>query len=887
MTPKQDKGPEVTILIVEDSPTQALQLQHLLEEAEYQVLVAQNGQEALGILKSQQPAIIISDILMPEMDGFELCKNIKQNENFRNIPVVLLTSLSDPHDVIRGLECGASNFITKPYEEKNLLKRLQHILINQELRKGQIAELVTEVYFAGKKYHISADRMQIIDLLFSTYENAIQKNRDLTKINKELTDTQQELKELNEQLEKKVAERTQKLADLNKVILAIRNVNQLIVKEKKPDRLIKQACKKLAETRHYYGTWIVLLDNSGTVQAAAESGFGEEFGLLFNQLKQGEFVPCFQEALKQSDPIIVADPLLTCTNCPYPQKHSHQAGMAVRLEHEGKVYGVLSVSSPPDVAQNKEEQSLFQEVAGDLAFALHSIKLDEDRKRAEELFSILAANSPVGVYIVQEGKFVYANPQFQQYSGYREDELLGMEALNLVFPEDRETVKNNAIQMLKGKCLVSYEFRIINKNGEIQWALESVASIQRQGKQAAIGSYQDISERKKAEQQMFSLQEQLRQSQKMEAIGRLAGGIAHDFNNLLTVITIQSELLLRELRENDPMRTKIKDINDAAERAANLTRQLLAFSRRQILDIKVLNLNTIINDLEKMLHRIIGENIELKALLADDLGMVKVDPGQMEQVIVNLAVNAKDAMPQGGKLSIETSNVELDETYSQNHIQAVPGAYVQLLISDTGIGMSKEVREQIFDPFFTTKEKGKGTGLGLSTVYGIVKQSMGTIWVYSEIDKGTTFKIYFPRVFEPGEELKKKETGEAVPRGTETILVVEDDGIVRELATVILKMQGYTVLKAEAGGEALLFSEQYKDPIHLILTDMVMPRMSGAQLIERIKQVRKNFKVLYMTGYAENAITQHGLLKKGVNLIQKPFTLEKLARKVREVLDEK
>jgi len=1031
MTSKKDKvSHKPRILIVEDSPTQALQLQHLLEQAEYQVLVAQNGQEALAILKDHQPAIIISDILMPGMDGFELCKNIKHNENLRNIPVVLLTSLSDPHDVIRGLECGASNFITKPYEEKDLLNRLQYILINQELHKGQIGELVIEVYFAGKKYNITADRMQIIDLLFSTYENAVQKNRDLTKINKELADTQQKLKALNEQLEKKVTERTQKLRELNKVILAVRNVNQLIVKEKKRDKLIKEVCKELVESRYYQSAWIILFDDSGTVQAGAEAGLGEEFGPLFNQLKNGEVLPCFQDALKQSGPVIIADPLLTCIHCLYPQKHPHQIGMAVRLEHEGKVYGVLSVSAPPDVAQDKEEQSLFKEVAGDIAFAFYSIELDEqrkqtekvlrdreeelatiydnaplimllmdenwkirktnaftaqfvgttignmvnmrcgaalrcvhaldnpegcgfgpsckecalriailntietgrshiseeismsfsdgekerkanfllstkklvikeqplalvslqditERKQAEELFRSLAANSPVGVYIAQKGKFVYTNPQFQQLSGYREDELLGMEALSLLFPEDRETVRENAIQMLKRKRIVPYEFRTIHKNGEIKWALESVASIQHQGNRATIGSLQDFTERKQTAQQMQSLQAQLQQSQKIEAIGQLAGGVAHDFNNLLTVISIQTQLALLGLREGDPLKEKLKDIEQAADRAANLTRQLLAFSRRQILDIKVLNLNFIVSDLEKMLHRIIGENLELASILADDLGMVKVDPGQVEQVIVNLVVNAKDAMPQGGKLTIETTNVELDEGYAHTHMGVIPGAYVLLSVSDTGVGMSKEVKEQIFDPFFTTKEKGKGTGLGLSTVYGIVKQSGGDILVYSEVGHGTTFKIYFPRVFEPGEELAKKEAGGEFPRGEETILVVEDDGLVRKLAATILLNQGYTVLEAEEGEEALSVCEQYKKPIHLILTDVVMPHMSGAQFIERLKQVRKDFKVLYMTGYAENAITHHGLLEKGLNLIPKPFTLEKLARKVREVLDKK
>ncbi|HJX31014.1 MAG TPA: PAS domain S-box protein, partial [Thermodesulfobacteriota bacterium] len=402
----------------------------------------------------------------------------------------------------------------------------------------------------------------------------------------------------------------------------------------------------------------------------------------------------------------------------------------------------------------------------------------------------------------------------------------------------------------------------------------------------AIANAQLFAQHERSEAEKANLQAQLQQSQKMEAIGKLAGGVAHDFNNLLTVISIQSQLSLLGLREGDPLRENLQEIEKAADRAANLTRQLLAFGRRQILEMKVLNLNFIVSDLEKMLHRVIGEDIELKTILADDLGMVKVDPGQIEQVIVNLAVNAKDAMPHGGNLTLETANVELDEEYAGPHIAVIPSLYVMLAISDTGVGMSKEVREQIFDPFFTTKGKGKGTGLGLSTVYGIVKQSGGSIWVYSEVGHGTTFKIYLPQVFATADELTKEKTREEVPRGEETILVVEDDGMVRKMTIDILRKQGYTVLEAEAGGEALLIFEQYKDPIHLILTDVVMPHMSGPEFIERLRQVREDFKVLFMTGYAENEIIHQGVLEEGVNLIHKPFTFEKLARKVREVLEE-
>jgi PAS domain S-box-containing protein len=387
------------------------------------------------------------------------------------------------------------------------------------------------------------------------------------------------------------------------------------------------------------------------------------------------------------------------------------------------------------------------------------------------------------------------------------------------------------------------------------------------------------------EEALHQSEEQLRQSQKMEAIGQLAGGIAHDFNNLLTVIKGYSQLSLLDIQENVPLKENIEEIQKASERASNLTRQLLAFSRRQILDFKVVNLNTIIEDLDKMLHRILGEDIELKYILAEKIGKVRIDPGQIEQVIMNLAVNARDAMPSGGRLIIETSDEELDLAYAHTHVATTPGHYIRLTVSDTGFGMSPEVRDRVFEPFFSTKEKGKGTGLGLSTVYGIVKQSGGNIWVYSEPGKGTTFKIYFPRVDAPLEEWMIKGDVQGIPCGTETILVVEDEENVRELTLRILKKQGYRVLEARDGNEALLLFKGKGESIDLILTDMVMPGMSGRQLVDQLKTIHKDLKMLYMSGYTENAITHEGILEEGTNYIQKPFTLEKLAMKVRQVLD--
>ncbi|MFA4835179.1 MAG: ATP-binding protein [Dehalococcoidia bacterium] len=412
-------------------------------------------------------------------------------------------------------------------------------------------------------------------------------------------------------------------------------------------------------------------------------------------------------------------------------------------------------------------------------------------------------------------------------------------------------------------------------------SIEAVVSDNGQECRAAVT---DISERKRAEQEIASLQEQFLQSQKMEAIGRLAGGIAHDFNNLLTIIQGHAQLSILRLREGDPLRENIERIERASERATALTHQLLAFSRRQIMEMMVLDLNQILQRVDRMLRRVIGEDIELETFLSEPIGKVKTDQGQIEQVIMNIAVNARDAMPDGGKLIIETANVELDEEYARAHIAVNPGRYVMISLSDTGVGMTPEVRERIFEPFFTTKEKGKGTGLGLSTVYGIVRQSGGNICVYSEHGKGTTFNIYLPQVDEPLEELKK-DVFQEIAGGGETILVVEDEETVRELAVMVLERQGYRVLDASGGKEALLLCGEFKDSIHLLLTDVVMPGMGGHKLVDFLKEIHPETKALYMSGYTDNAILHHGVLDEGIEFIQKPFTVEKLARKVREVLD--
>ncbi|MFN2533559.1 MAG: ATP-binding protein, partial [Pyrinomonadaceae bacterium] len=405
------------------------------------------------------------------------------------------------------------------------------------------------------------------------------------------------------------------------------------------------------------------------------------------------------------------------------------------------------------------------------------------------------------------------------------------------------------------------------------------------GRNAKLVLAHDVTERRRAQDALKETEEQLRQSQKLEGVGQLAGGIAHDFNNLLTVITGFCSLAMRGLQAEDPLLANLEEIKKAGDRAASLTRQLLAFSRKQVLQPKILNLDTVVSDMEKMLQRIIGENIDLRAALEPSLGSVKADPGQIEQIILNLVVNARDSMPNGGKLTIETDNVYLDEEYVRNHVGAQTGPHVMLAVSDTGLGMDHDTQARIFEPFFTTKGLGKGTGLGLSTVYGIVKQSGGNIWVYSEVGRGTTFKIYLPRFDEGTQEYKRQSVSDELVRGTETILLVEDEEMLRRLARQTLSMYGYHVLEAANGNEAISLAKRYADTIHLLLTDVIMPGLSGREVADKILEMRPEIRVVFMSGYTDDAIVHQGVLEESATFIQKPFLPDSLSRKMREVLD--
>ena len=475
---------------------------------------------------------------------------------------------------------------------------------------------------------------------------------------------------------------------------------------------------------------------------------------------------------------------------------------------------------------------------------------------------------------------IYASPGFERLSGYTAAEVLGR---NCRFMQGRDTDPAAVAKLreaVRAGRACSVELLNVRKDGTTFWNLLALSPVLDADGRVAnfIGVQTDVTERRR-------LQAQFLQAQKMEAVGRLAGGIAHDFNNVLSVILSYAELIAADLKPDEPLRADIEEIQTAGARAMELTRQLLAFSRQQVLETKVLDLSQVLAKMEKLLDRLLGADITLTMLPSSGLGSVKADPSQIEQVVMNLAVNARDAMPRGGELTIETKNVDLDDEYATTHHDVRPGAYVMLAVTDTGVGMDQKTQARIFEPFFTTKELGKGTGLGLATVFGIVKQSGGHIWVYSEPDHGTTFKVYFPRVRGAADSRPAEAPPTESGRVSETILLVEDDDQVRVITQNILRRRGYVVLVASNGGEALLACEKHGAKIHLLLTDVVLPRMSGRQLAERLAPMRPEMRVLFMSGYTDDAILQHGVLDSGVAFLQKPLTPMALTRKVREVLD--
>ena len=516
--------------------------------------------------------------------------------------------------------------------------------------------------------------------------------------------------------------------------------------------------------------------------------------------------------------------------------------------------------------------------------ALERARQRQALRQHERLLRQIIDANPSLIFVKDwDGRFVLVNQATAEIYGTTVDALVGKtdadfnpnpEEVAHFLRDDREVISSGRPKLIS-------EEQVTNPlTKQTRWfqTIKVPLRLPEEESSTLLGVATEITERKR-------LEEQLLQSQKMEAVGQLAGGVAHDFNNILTAIVGYTDLLAADFSPNSRELEDLEEIRKAARRAAALTRQLLSFSRKQMLEPRIIDLNGVVTNLEKMLRSLISENIELKTALATGLGAARADPNQIEQVIMNLAINARDAMPEGGTLTIETGNATLDENYAARHVSVVPGAYVMLAVTDTGCGMNEETKARMFEPFFTTKPPGRGTGLGLSTVYGIVKQSGGNIWLYSEPGRGTTFKIYLPTVAALPEDIGKVVPVEAARHGGGTVLVVEDDDQLRRLTHRALAARGYTVLEADRGRAALDIARRHKGMIDLLLTDVVMPDTNGRKLADALRAARPGLRVLYMSGYPDGAIASHGMLEHGVAYLAKPFTTEAITRKVREVLD--
>ncbi|HXW14356.1 MAG TPA: PAS domain S-box protein [Terriglobia bacterium] len=801
----------MTILIVDDNEMNIYQLHVLLGGNGFQVVTANNGAEALATARRNPPDLIISDILMPVMDGFALCHEWKKDDLLRQIPFVFYTATyTDERDREFALSLGAEQFLVKPEEPEIFIRTIREVI--HQFRRPPASPPPVPVGELPKE------------------ESGFLKQYNEVLIHK-LEAKMQQLEQANRELERDIAARKRAEEALRDSEESYR-----LLFEVESDAIL-----------------VVEVDSGRIVDANLAAlklyGYSRE---EFLSLTAGEVF-----AEREKVRAVLAD-------------DRAQVQLRWHRKKDGAVFPV-ELTGNSFVNQGRR-------------IHVAAIRDITERLRAEvertRLVAAIEQSAEAVVITNTNGEIEYVNPAFTRISGYSREEVLGRN------PRILKSGKHDPLlyQQLWGTILEGKIWRgeVVNrrKDGSLYTEEMNIAPVRDALGEIThfIATKQDVTANK-------AMEERLRQAAKMEAIGRLAGGVAHDFNNLLTIINGYSELGLDGLNSDDPMRRYINEIMKAGDRAASLTRQLLAFSRQQVLAPQILDLNGVVANVGEMLHRLIGENINLEMVLDPTLGHVKADAGQIEQILMNLGVNARDAMPQGGKLLIETTNVGLDDAYASNHSAFAPGRYVMLAVSDTGIGMDAEIQAHIFEPFFTTKEKDKGTGLGLATVYGIVKQSGGYVWVYSEPGRGSTFKIYLPRVAEAGESAQFPEAPGRPVAASETILLVEDEEAVRALAARILQRLGYKVLESTSPEDALEISERHTGPIHLLLTDVVLPSMSGRKVAEFLAPLRPGMKALYMSGYTDDAIVRNGVLEATAAFLQKPFTPATLARKVREVLD--
>jgi PAS domain S-box-containing protein len=891
----RDAAPETTdcVLVVNDAPDQLMFTADLLRDAGYCVTTAADGIAAFEIARLENPSVIISDVVMPRMDGLELCRRVRATAQLKLTPVLLVSGLAtDSESAVAGLKAGADDYLEIPFDPMRLVSKVTRLIERkraEDLRRRQLdfTEAITtslgegvcafdanrRITFVNPAAAAALDCTQA-ELLGRDVHDAVGPRQadgkpqppETCQLNAVLA-RGETVRVENDRFTRRdgstfpVSYTSSPIRTGGQTVGAVLAFHDITDRAAADDRLRRQQAALVeAQRLAQVGSWAWTRESDTTTWS------DETFRIFGRDPSAG--APSF------------ADHASLCSrngaDLSRAVEHSLSTGAPFKVEVEirrpagdtrwliirgavlrgedGSIAGMFGTAQ--DITDARRQREMLERA---------NERLEQSERRYRDLVENL---NDVVFSIDGEGRLTYVSPSVQRF-GYTPDQLIGKRFSDLAHPDDLAGLE----QAFAGSHTAAepFEFRALDRDGAVHRVRVSSRAVFDAGRLVGVtGVVMDITAQRRAE-------DQLRAAQRLEAVGRLAGGIAHDFNNLLVAINGYAEFAIEAVREGDPMRKDLEEILRAGNRAAALTRQLLAFSRKQVLKPEIINLNDIISGMEGMLRRLIGEDIEVQTRRADGLGRVLADPGQMEQVIMNLVVNARDAMPTGGKLIVSTFN----ETAADGG-----GDRVVLSVQDTGSGMDDQTKAQIFEPFFSTKGPGEGTGLGLSTVHGIVAQSGGTISVETAPGQGTTFTIAFPRASAgPSGVVRAPRPQRA--SGRETVLLVEDEPAVRQLAKRFLASSGYQVLVAENGGEALLTCENHQGTIDLLLTDVVMPQMSGRALWDRLVKLRPGLRVLFMSGYSGTAIAHHGVLDEGAHLIQKPFSAADLSRRVREVLEDR
>lgn len=841
------------ILVIDDRRLNRLVIIDILARYSHQVLEAADGVEGLKLTRSERPELIIVDILMPTMNGYEFVNHLRQEPAIESIPVIFYSAgFLEREARAMAHSCGVAECLTKPAEPEVVAGAVHRVL---GLHPSEPAPLPPPAAHSDEAVPL------LIDALFEKHEQ---------------------------------------FDEVSSRLGAVVEAGLRLAAEHDPGALVERFCHT---TRKIIGARFALAgisqpDGPELLHFHASGIDAQGCATLHNPL-------CRElrwEFMRSRGPLRMAGGEVAQFVRHMPAEFGSALSLlSVPVRSSRRLYGWLCLLDKLGASEfTEEDERVALTLAAEAAVSYENARLlDEVRSQADALraeavermqaqsalrvseahYRLLFESSPVPAWVsdAETLAFLAVNQAAVDHYGYSREEFLGMTLQRIVSPDEIARHSEASAEIGEGvKHVALWKHR---KKDHTSILVERTAHpIEWNGRRAILALITDVTERRR-------LEEHLRQAHRMEAIGRLSGGVAHDFNNLLGVILGNTEMLENQLAGNSAATVRTAAILDAAERGASLTRQLLAFSRQQVLEPKVLDLNAILLDTEKLLERLIGENIDLVVRTEENLGRVKADPSQIQQVIVNLAVNARDAMPEAGRLVITTRNVRWNASYGEGETAIRPGPYVMLEVADNGCGMDGETQAHIFEPFFTTKQEGKGTGLGLATVYGVVKQSGGYVWVQSEPGRGATFKIYLPRVDGPATPAGSEREPDRLLRGVETVLVVEDDEALRKITCEFLRGCGYSVIEAPNPAEALRLAEHHPKPLDLLLADVVLPGMNGRELARRLSADRPALKVLFVSGYSDDATPRHGVLEPGLVFLQKPYTCAALTRKVREVID--